>query len=189
MHCLNVLGFKDYYYLDEYKIYNSKRKLYMKEIGEYRYKLTTKEGYIRSITLKEIYRRLFDKVFCIDEVERLEGEEFREIEGTEGNYLVSNCGRILSYTSNHAIVLKPTITSKGYERLQIIIKGQRYNKFVHSLVASAWLDRPDNINPLDVEVHHKGLKTDNSVNNIVYVSKEEHRKIHEERKKNAKLQQ
>lgn len=188
MQCLDVLGFMDCYYLDIDKIYNAKRKQYMTEVGEYRYKIRTKDGIAKSITIKEIYKRLYNKVFCIDDIERLEGEEFREVEGTEGNYLVSNYGRVISYISNHAMILKPTITPKGYERLQITIEGKRYNKFVHSLVAAAWLGQPQNINPLEVEIHHKGEKTDNSVNNIMYVSKQEHRKIHAERREKEQCQ-
>ena len=42
--------------LDKYKIYNSKNKNYIKEASEYRYKLKTKEGIYKSITLKEIYK-------------------------------------------------------------------------------------------------------------------------------------
>lgn len=84
-------------------------------------------------------------MFCKDDIERLEGEEFKEIANTNGNYLVSNYGRVISYKSNHAVVLKPTVSPKGYERLQIIIDGKKYNKFVHCLVAAAWLGKPKNL--------------------------------------------
>lgn len=180
MQCLDVLGFMDCYYLDIDKIYNAKRKQYMTEVGEYRYKIRTTEGTVKSITIKEIYKRLYNQVFCKDDIERLEGEEFREIEGTEGNYLVSNYGRVISYISNHAIILKPTITPKGYERLQITIEGRRYNKFVHSLVAAAWLGQPQS---LEQEIHHKDFnQRNNNYTNLQYVNKNEHVKKHVERR-------
>ena len=180
MQCLDVLGFMDCYYLDIDKIYNAKRKQYMTEVGEYRYKIRTTEGTVKSITIKEIYKRLFNQVFCKDDIERLEGEEFREIEGTEGNYLVSNYGRVISYISNHAMILKPTITPKGYERLQITIEGQRYNKFVHSLVAAAWLGQPQS---LEQEIHHKDFnQRNNNYTNLQYVYKNEYVKKHAERR-------
>ena len=183
MHSLSALGFADYYYLKDNKIYNSKRKQFMKEVSEYRYKLRTKEGTNKSITLKEIYKKIYGKVFCIDNIERLENEEFREIEGTCGIYLVSNYGRVISYISNHAILLKPTITNKGYERLQIIIDGQRYNKFVHSLVAMTWLGKPNN---LEQEIHHKDFnRQNNNYKNLQYVSTSEHAKIHAVRRNNG----
>ena len=127
MQCLDVLGFSDCYYLDNDRIYNIKRKQYLKEVSGYRYKLRTKEGKEKSITIKEIYKRLYNKVFCIDDIERMEDEEFKEIQGSEGKHYVSNYGRVISYVSNHAIVMKPTITNKGYERLQIVLGGKRYN--------------------------------------------------------------
>ena len=186
MQCLDVLGFMDCYYLDIDKIYNAKRKQYMTEVGEYRYKIRTTEGITKSITIKEIYKRLYNKVFCIDDIERLEGEEFREVEGTEGNYLVSNYGRVISYISNHAMILKPTITPKGYERLQITIEGQRYNKFVHSLVAAAWLGQPQS---LEQEIHHKDFnQRNNNYTNLQYVYKNEHIKKHVERREKEQCQ-
>ena len=57
MQCLDVLGFMDCYYLDVDKIYNAKRKQYMTEVGEYRYKIRTTEGITKRITIKEIYKR------------------------------------------------------------------------------------------------------------------------------------
>ena len=186
MQCLDVLGFMDCYYLDIDKIYNAKRKQDMTEVGEYRYKIRTKDGIAKSITIKEIYKRLYNKVFCIDDIERLEGEEFREVEGTEGNYLVSNYGRVISYISNHAMILKPTITPKGYERLQITIEGQRYNKFVHSLVAAAWLGQPQS---LEQEIHHKDFnQRNNNYTNLQYVYKNEHVKKHVERREKEQCQ-
>lgn len=180
MQCLDVLGFSDCYYLDNNRVFNIKRNKYVNEIGEYRYRLRTKNGKAKSITLKEIYKKLFDKVFCIDEIQRLEGEVFKEIVGTEGNYLVSNCGRIISYVANHAIVLKPTVTPNGYERLQIRINGHKFNKFVHSLVAEAWLGQPKS---LEQEIHHKDFnRRNNNYRNLQYVYKDEHIKLHSERK-------
>lgn len=137
MYSLEKIGLADYYYLDNYKIYNAKKGSYIKETGNYRYKVKTNKGNYRSITLKEIYKKLFNNVFCIDNIDLLENEIFKEIEETKGNYEVSNKGRIKSKISNNAIILKPQITSKGYARLQIYIDGKRYNKFVHCLVAEA----------------------------------------------------
>ena len=86
---------------------------------------------------------------------------------------------MISYVANHAVVLKPSITSKGYERLQITIDGYRYNKFVHSLVAAAWLEKPES---LEYEIHHKDFnQRNNKCSNLQYIKRTEHIKIHEER--------
>ena len=136
MQSIKELGFKDYYYLDNDKIYNKNKNKYVKEVGEYRYKLKTNNNNYKSITIKEIYKRLFNKVFCKDNIKLLDGEIFKEIKETSGNYEVSNLGRVKSKIGNHAIILKPYITPKNYERLQIYINGKKYSKFIHSLVAS-----------------------------------------------------
>ena len=186
MQCLDILGFSDCYYLDNDKIYNMKRKQYVKEVAEYRYKLRTKDGRTKSITIKEIYKKLYNTVFCIDNIVRLENEEFKEIEGTKGNYYVSNFGRVISYTANHAIVMKPTVTNKGYERLQIVIDGKRYNKYVHCLVAMTWLGKPKN---LEQEIHHKDFnQRNNKCNNLQYIDSVEHVKLHVERRNNGGYQ-
>lgn len=188
MQSLKEMGLADYYYLDNDKIYNSKRDIYMKPCGEYRYKLIDAEGKQRYVTMKEIYRKLFDKVFCIDEIERLNGEEFREIKGTNGNYLISNKARVISYMSNFAIVMKTFISEKGYERIQLVINGVRCNKFIHQLVAREFLELPKDINPLDIEIHHLKGKRENDVDSIIYISKEEHHKLHKRKKENIECQ-
>lgn len=181
MQSLKNLGFEEYYYLDNDKIYNSKKKSYVKEIREYGYRLKNNKGKYKNITMKEIYRKLFNKVFCKDNIKLLENECFKEIVNTKGNYEASNLGRIKSKANNHAIILKPTITKSGYERLQLSIEGKRYSKLVHSLVAEAWLGQPKS---LEYEVHHiDGNKLNNAVSNLQYLSKIEHLKKHEEERR------
>lgn len=181
MQSLKDIGLAEYYYLDNERIYNAKRKCYVKEVAEYRYKLRNNKGSYKSITLKEIYWKLFNKVFCKDNIKLLEHESFKEIKDTCGNYEISNLGRVKSKMGNHAIILKPHITKKGYERLQLYIDGKKYNKFVHCLVASTWLNPPQSI---DVEVHHKDFNSLNNIaSNLEYLSKIQHHKIHEERRK------
>lgn len=189
MYCLNEIGLAEYLYLDGDNIYSSKTNKYLKQCAEGRYRLYTLDRKQKNISLKEIYKELFDTVYCFDDIELLENEEFREIEGTNGNYEVSNYGRVKSKIGAKARILKPTITPKKYERLQIVIDGKIYNKFVHCLVASAWLDKPKN---LEYEIHHKDFNSlNNNADNLQYISKIEHINIHNKRrlKDNAELQQ
>lgn len=178
---LKELGFAEYLYLDDDKIFNANKHCYMKEESEYRYKLKTNKGTYKSVTLKTIYKQLFNKVFCKDDIKPLEGEIFKEIEWTGGNYEVSNLGRIKSKKGNHAIILKSWITKCGYERVQLYIDKKRYDKLVHCLVAAAWLNPPQS---LDYDIHHKDFNClNNTANNLEYLSKLEHHKKHAERKK------
>lgn len=172
---LKQLGFAEYYLLDETRIFNNKKNEYVKEIAEFRYRLNTIDGKRKSITMKEIYKRLFDEIFCIDNTTLLEGEEFREIEGTNGNYAISNKGRVKSFIGNRAAILNPYISDNGYKRVNLYVDGKRYNKFVHVLVCGAFLEPPKS---LDYEVHHLKDKLQNDVQSLVYMSKSEHRKLH-----------
>lgn len=179
---IKELGVCDYYYLDDTRIFNKQKGVYEKEVSEFRYRLKTETGKRKSITMKAIYRKLFNKVFCIDNTPLLEGEEYRIIEGTNGNYAVSNKGNVKSFIGNYAAILTPFYTPKGYQRVQLYIDGKKHNKFVHVLVCGAFLEPPKS---LDYEIHHKRGKADNNVEDLMYISKAEHRKLHSKEKKDG----
>ena len=84
---------------------------------------------------------IYNKEFCIDNIESLKGEIWKEIEETNGRYYCSNMGRIKSYCNYNAIIMKITITDKNYEKVQIIKNGISYNKFVHCLVATCFSEQ------------------------------------------------
>ena len=176
---LEKLGFCDYYFLDGNRIYNQRKEAYEKEVAEFRYRLNTIHNTRKSITMKEIYRRLFDEVFCVDNTPLLEGEEYRIIEGTNGNYAVSNKGNVKSFVGNYAAILSPFYNQSGYQRVQLYIDGKKYNKSVHVLVCGAFLEPPKS---LDYEIHHLRGKDQNSVEDLIYISKSEHRKLHSKEK-------
>lgn len=98
-----------------------------------------------------MYKLVYNKVYCIDNIENLEGEQWKVLEGTEGNYYCSNLGRIKSYCSYNAILVKPFQNMRNYEKVKITLYGNYANYFVHRLVASAWLPLPKNI---DCIIHH-----------------------------------
>ena len=169
-------NFEDYYYLTiDGKVYNSNTDSYVK-IDKHSYKLKTTDGKLKSISLKRLYKLVYNKVFCIDNIQDLEGEKWAEIEDTSQNYYISSYGRIKSYAKYEATILKPSITPKGYERLQISQNGLIVNKLIHRLVAQAFLQPPSNI---DMEIHHiDGNARNNKSNNLKWVTVAEHQKIH-----------
>ena len=65
-------------------------------------------------------------------------EEWREIEGFEGLYLISNLGRI--YSINSDIIRKTKINNSGYEMVSLFDKGKEKTILVHRLVAKAFCD-------------------------------------------------
>lgn len=94
-------------------------------------------------------------------------EEWRAIKGHE-RYKVSNYGRIMNAEGK---IRKPVLTNWGYYRVEFRILGDKLHRnarlSVHRLVAIAFIPNPDN----KPEVNHKnGLKTDNRVENLEWVT-------------------
>lgn len=97
-------------------------------------------------------------------------EEWREIEGYEELYEISNIGRVKSLLFNREKILNLIMHSQGYHR----VKLSKYNKpthfLVHRLVGGAFI-----LNTLNKpEINHKnGIKTDNRVSNLEWVTHKE----------------
>lgn len=171
-------GFADYYYLDEEgKVYNSKAQKYINKY-KHSYKLKTKEGELKSIAIKRLYKMVYNKQFCIDNIKDLQNEVWKEIRDTNGYYYVSSCGRVKSYHGYEAIILETNKNKGGYDRVDIIVDGIRQTKLVSHLVAYAFLPMPQK--PF-MELHHKDLnRNNNNANNLQWLSKLDHIKLHKE---------
>lgn len=104
-------------------------------------------------------------------------EEWKDIIDFEGQYQISNIGRVKSLErtkvkSNKAVVfiperiLKPIVNWRGYERIGL---GGKIHS-VHRLVAQAFIPNPDR----KTQVNHKnGIKTDNRVENLEWTTPSE----------------
>ena len=92
-------------------------------------------------------------------------ESWKDIEGYEGLYQISNKGRVKSLKNNKTKkekILKP-INVKGYLKVDLYKNKTRKNLLVHRLVANAFLTNPHNL----LEVNHKDEnKQNNSVENL-----------------------
>ena len=82
--------FAEYYYLTtEAEVFNINTGKYLKaDINTY--KLKTTDGIYKSITKKSLYKLVYNTVFCKDYIENLEQEEWKIIEHTDSNYLISS---------------------------------------------------------------------------------------------------
>ena len=83
-------------------------------------------------------------------------EIWKEIEGYEGLYEVSNLGRIKSLQKD--IILKNRLSKRGYYLVSLYKNGKSTTKWVHRLVAKAFISNPDNL----PQINHKD---ENSLNN------------------------
>lgn len=175
-------GYKDYYYLQENgAIYDAAAGKILEPNDKHLYRLKQEDNTYKKVSIRTLYKALYNKPFSKDSIEDLEGEEWKEITGTDGYYLVSNMGRIKSLQNYNAIILKPYSNQNGYLRVDIIESGRRLSKLVHKLTAAAWLPMPPQ---MDYQLHHKDFdKRNNAAANLEYLSAADHIKKHTERNK------
>lgn len=94
-------------------------------------------------------------------------EEWKDINGYEGLYKVSNLGRVKSKTGR---IRKTTLTNSGYELVVLYNKCKSKGLSVHRLVAEAFIQNPDNkpqVNHIDEN------KENNMVSNLEWVTAKE----------------
>ena len=70
-----------------------------------RFYIIADDGTAKIITLKELYRQVYNKEFSIDKTTDLPNEEWKEIKETDGKYYISNCGRVKSLCRYAAKIL------------------------------------------------------------------------------------
>lgn len=92
-------------------------------------------------------------------------ETWKDAIGYEGLYEVSNTGKVRRF--NNKKILKQRTNKNGYYRIQLSKKSKLKNHGVSRLVAQAFIPNPNNL----PQVNHKnGLKFDNNINNLEWVS-------------------
>ena len=167
-----------YYITEDGRVYNADTGKYLQEDTRHGVKLKTEDNKYRKISIKTLYKAAYNRAFARDNVEHLDGEEWKQIDNF-GNYHVSNKGRVKSYTGYEARLLKPYNTKSGYLRLDIIEDGIRQSKLLHRLVAAAFLLPPAKI---DYQLHHKDFnKLNNAADNLEWLSIADHVKKHKEK--------
>lgn len=92
-------------------------------------------------------------------------EEWKDIEGYEGKYQVSNKGRVraLNYNREGKVKVLKLMDCCGYKRIELRDNGKRFNAAAHRLVYEAFVGKI----PQGYQVHHcNENKADNRVENL-----------------------
>ena len=106
-------------------------------------------------------------------------ENWKDVVGFEGRYMVSNLGNVKSIVTNHGKPTDKEVTKRvrsktcNYHYVQFWRKDKPTHKAVHRLVAEAFIPNPENkpiVNHLD------GNKHNNAVTNLEWATHSENHK-------------
>lgn len=98
-------------------------------------------------------------------------EQWKDIEGFEGMYQVSNTGKVRSFRRcAKGRELTPWYAKNGYCQVYFVVDNKRIAKKVHRLVAQAFIENPES----KPEVNHvDGRKENNHVSNLEWSTRQE----------------
>ena len=103
-------------------------------------------------------------------------EEWRPITSANGNYLVSNHGRVMNGKTGK--ILKPRPLPNGYLRVHIASSGGGRDKYVHRLVAEAFCIHPKDCNVVNhkdnnpANNHWTNIEWTTQRGNVIYAMKQ-----------------
>lgn len=97
-------------------------------------------------------------------------EIWKDIEGFNGFYQVSNLGNVKSYKQNKIKYLNKRITPKGYIEFKLTKNGKSNYYKAHRLVAQAFIPNPNNLPQVN---HIDCNKQNNCIDNLEWCTNSE----------------
>lgn len=101
--------------------------------------------------------------------EKYHQEVWKEVEGSEGKFLISSYGRVQRAYKNHSSFILPFLHRK-HLMVKVWFKGKYQQMKTGHLVAHHFLDDPK---PGEVLHHKNGIVTDDFAGNLEYISNKE----------------
>lgn len=111
-------------------------------------------------------------------------ETWRDVVGFEGLYVISNLGKLKSIDRKiktkdgwcffrKGIDITIRKNNFGYYDTRLCKNGSKKSVFLHRIIAEAFIPNPDNLPMIN---HINGIKTDNRIENLEWVSASENSK-------------
>lgn len=119
---------------------------------------------------EENLRKFHDLINYFIHHERL---KYIEINGIKTRYIISSHGIVYSTNekTSEISIIRPFMDKDAHLRVLLHVNGMKYKKFIHRLVAEAFIVNDEN-KPI---VHHiNGDTLNNDIDNLLWVTKEEH---------------